>query len=107
MATGHPFIDGNKRLLWLLQKIFWQIADIASMHPNWKSSGSGGLDGVQTHAQSTVPVVFNPEKRMVGRISPHGTIFAIGISKISSAPHAFSFGISRLTVFFGTTVWIL
>jgi death-on-curing protein len=40
IATGYPFIEGNKRLLLLLQKIFWQIADITLMHPGWKSSGS-------------------------------------------------------------------
>jgi hypothetical protein len=37
----------------------------------------------------------------------YGTIFDIGISKISSAPHALSRGISLLTMFFCTTVWIL
>ena len=37
----------------------------------------------------------------------HGTIFAIGISRISSAPQALSCGISWFTIFFGTTVWML
>jgi len=37
----------------------------------------------------------------------YGTIFVIGISKISSAPHAFNWGINLLTMFFWTTVWIL
>ena len=37
----------------------------------------------------------------------HGTIFAIGISRISSAPQTLSCGISWFTIFFGTTVWML
>jgi hypothetical protein len=37
----------------------------------------------------------------------YGTIFEIGISRISSAPHCLSFGISPLTALFCTTVWTL
>ncbi len=38
---------------------------------------------------------------------PYGTIFEIGISRISSAPQLLSFGINLFTTFFGTTVWML
>ena len=37
----------------------------------------------------------------------YGTIFEIGISRISSAPYSLSFGMSWLTAFFCTTVWML
>jgi hypothetical protein len=37
----------------------------------------------------------------------YGTIFVIGISRISSAPNSLSFGMSWLTELFWTTVWIL
>ena len=44
---------------------------------------------------------------MIFNSKDYGTIFVIGISRISSAPDALSFGISWLTAFFGTTVWML
>ncbi len=50
--------------------------------------------------------VFNTG-RIPDRLPVHGTIFAIGISRISSAPQALSCGISWFTAFFGTTVWML
>jgi len=54
---------------------------------------------------SDLPEISPPIRRKMYPL--HGTIFAIGISRISSAPQAFSFGISWFTAFFGTTVWML
>ncbi len=48
----------------------------------------------------------NPEEKTAAS-RDHGTIFAIGISRISSAPQALSCGMSWFTIFFGTTVWML